>query len=379
VPLKPSAEILFSLSEVLPQEWDILVDPNNPFCTHAFLHTLEHSHSVGGQSGWTPCHIVLRDEKSQEMMAAMPLYLKTHSYGEYIFDWSWADASERAGIPYFPKLVSAVPFTPASGDRLLIHPTLDRNTIEPLLIDLAQQVAEQLEANSIHWLCVDSPNPPSQGLEARETVQFHWNNPNVSTFDEWLALFKSKDRKKMRAERRKAHTGVDRFEVLHGADITQEQIDLIWTCYQDTTTRKWGRPYLTYEFFQSLNQSLADLAIAFVAYKNDQMVAVSLCFKRGQHLYGRYWGTLIEADSLHFELCYHQPIEYCIQHGLSKFEAGAQGEHKLKRGLLPTAVHSWHWLKHPGLHNAVADYLNDERDAIQDNIQVYLQHSPLKS
>ena len=152
--MKPSAEILFSLSEVLPQEWDNLVDPNNPFCTHAFLHTMEQSRSVGGQSGWTPCHIVLRDEESQDLMAAMPLYLKTHSYGEYIFDWSWADASERAGIPYFPKLVSAVPFTPASGDRLLIHPTLDRSTIEPLLIDLAQQVAEIDKMSPETWCVV---------------------------------------------------------------------------------------------------------------------------------------------------------------------------------------------------------------------------------
>ena len=376
--MKHSAEIVPSLEEISPDDWDVLVSPNNPFCTHAFLSTLERSGSVGEKSGWMPCHIIVRDEHSR-LVAAMPLYLKNHSYGEYIFDWSWADASERSGIPYFPKLVSAVPFTPATGDRLLVHPELDRDEMTISLINISQQVAEQLDAYSIHWLCVQNNTAPSKSIECRETVQFHWNNPDVDNFEQWLGLFKSKDRKKMRAERRKAQQSVDQFAILKGAEITQDQIELIWSCYQDTTNRKWGRPYLTYQFFQQLNTSLADIAVAFVAYKEGQMVAVSLCFERGEHLYGRYWGTLIEADSLHFELCYHQPIEYCLQHGLSKFEAGAQGEHKLKRGLLPTSVHSWHWLRHSGLHNAVAEFLQEERNAIKENIALYMRHSPLKS
>ena len=375
MPLKLSVDVLEDLSNISPSEWDALVDKNNPFCTHAFLHALEISGSVGHQSGWLPCHITVRED--QKLVAAMPLYLKNHSYGEYIFDWSWADASERAGIPYFPKLVSAVPFTPASGDRLLIHPSVEREQYSQTLIQVAQQIAHETGAHSIHWLCVNH-DLPSAGLEQRETVQFHWNNPDVQSFDDWLQHFKSKDRKKIRAERRKAHLAIDQIESLSGTQLTSEHISIIWNCYQDTTQRKWGRPYLTRQFFEELNQSLASITRVFVAKKSDAVIAVSLCFERGEHLYGRYWGTLIDADSLHFEMCYHQPIEYCIQQGHTKFEAGAQGEHKLKRGLLPTAVHSWHWLEHPGLHNSVSHFLKEERAAIRNSIQSYLQHSPLK-
>ncbi len=376
MPLKLSVDVLENLSTIAPEEWDALVDENNPFCTHAFLHTLERSNSVGRMSGWLPCHIVIRD--GEQLLAAMPLYLKNNSYGEYIFDWSWADASERSGIPYFPKLVSAVPFTPASGNRLLIHPSVDREEFSSTLIQVAHQIADETGAHSIHWLCVSEPEPPSTGIERRETLQFHWNNPGSTSFDDWLQNFKSKDRKKMRAERRKAQQNVDRIECLSGAELTDEHISIIWECYQDTISRKWGQPYLTREFFEDLNGSLSDITRVFLAHKSGSIVASSLCFERGQHLYGRYWGTVLEADSLHFEMCYHQPIEYCIQKGYSKFEAGAQGEHKLKRGLLPTAIHSWHWLEHPGLHDSVSTFLEDERSAVQSTINYHLQHSPLK-
>ncbi len=350
--------------------------PDDPFCTHAFLVTLESSGSVGGRSGWQPCHVVIKEDNA--LIAAMPLYLKTNSYGEYIFDWSWADASERAGIPYYPKLVSAIPFTPATGDRLLVHPEYSRQELETVLIDVAMQLSEQLNAHSIHWLCIQNSTPPNPNIHRRETLQFHWNNPGVSSFEDWLRLFKSKDRKKMRAERRKAHTGVDRIECVEGIDLTTEQISMIWNCYRDTISRKWGQPYMQKGFFEALKGSLAPLVRVFFAYKNEQIVASSLCFTRGNHLYGRYWGATENIDSLHFELCYHQPIEYCIQRGLTKFEAGAQGEHKLKRGLLATSVHSWHWLEHPGLHHGVGEFLQDEIEATQRSIAHYNAHSPLK-
>ena len=374
--MKPSVDIVPDLSTINSIDWDRLVHPNDPFCTHAFLLTLESSGSVGGRSGWQPCHVVVKE--GDQLIAGMPLYLKTNSYGEYIFDWGWADASERAGIPYYPKLVSAIPFTPATGDRLLVHPEYSRQELEPVLINVAMQLAEQLNAHSIHWLCTSGATPPSPNLHRRETLQFHWNNPDVSSFEDWLQLFKTKDRKKIRAERRKAHCGVDRIECVKGIDLNTEQISMIWNCYRDTISRKWGQPYMKKGFFEALKESLAPLTRVFFAYKNEKIVASSLCFERGKHLYGRYWGATNDIDSLHFELCYHQPIEYCIQHGLTKFEAGAQGEHKLKRGLLATSVYSWHWLEHPGLHHGVGEFLQDEIEATQRNIAHYNAHSPLK-
>ena len=374
--MKPSVDIVPDLSAIAPKDWDALVHPNDPFGTHAFLSTLEASGSVGGRSGWNPCHIVLKE--GDRLIAAMPLYLKTNSYGEYIFDWGWADASERAGIPYYPKLVSAIPFTPASGERLFVHPARERSEIEAILIDVAMQLAEQLNAHSIHWLCVRHQSPPVSSLHRRETLQFHWNNPAVTSFEEWLQLFKTKDRKKIRAERRKAHCGIDRVECVQGKDLTAEQISMIWNCYRDTISRKWGQAYMQEGFFTALRTTLAHLVRVFFAYKKDQIIASSLCFERGKHLYGRYWGATEDIDSLHFELCYHQPIEYCIQHGLTKFEAGAQGEHKLKRGLLATSVYSWHWLEHPGLHHGVGEFLREEIDATQRSIAHYNTHSPIK-
>ena len=377
--MKPSVDILSSISDIDPTHWDALVCPNDPFCTHAFLATLETSGSVGSASGWKPCHILIRSD--ERIVAAMPMYLKNNSYGEYIFDWGWAEASERSGIPYYPKLVSAVPFTPATGKRLLIHPDVEEQSAhwKAVLIDVAKQLADTMNAHSMHWLCTSEPQAPSPTLHRRETLQFHWTNPQVNSFDEWLACFKSKDRKKMRAERRKAHQGVDRIACVHGKDLTEQDISTLWTCYQDTTTRKWGRAYLQHGFFTALNGPLAHLVRVFFAYKEDSIVAVSLCFERGDHLYGRYWGALEDIDSLHFELCYHQPIQYCIENGLQKFEAGAQGEHKLKRGLLATSVYSWHWLEHPGLHQSVGEFLTEEIAGTQANISMYNQHSPLKS
>jgi hypothetical protein len=245
-------------------------------------------------------------------------------------------------------------------------------------MDVAMQLAEQIGAHSIHCLCVRASKPPLSHFHKRETLQFHWNNPGVASFPDWLGLFKTKDRKKIRAERRKAQVGVDQILCVEGKDLSKEQIAMIWHCYRDTTSRKWGRPYMQEGFFQALNGPLANLVRVFFAYKDERIVASSLCFQRGKHLYGRYWGATEDIDSLHFELCYHRPIEYCIQHGLTKFEAGAQGEHKLKRGLLATSVHSWHCLLHPGLHQGVGAFLDEEIKATQHSIQVYNDHSPLK-
>ena len=370
-------DFLESISDVSAIDWDILSDPNDPFTTHAFLNALEKSHSVGSKAGWLPIHVVLY--QGETLCGALPLYLKNHSYGEYIFDWSWAEAAERAGIPYFPKLVSAVPFTPATGPRfLLAHCSKEH---QKKLWEGALYIAQAMEAHSIHLLFL--PEAQANSLQETEfmsrwTHQYHWTNPNVSSFNEWLSLFRSKDRKKIKSERKRAQQSVDKIYHLSGKELTSTHIEALWDFYQKTTSRKWGNPYLTKSFFTRLNQSLSDITIAFFAEKENQLIAGSLCFQRGQHLYGRYWGCKTYNDSLHFELCYHQPIELAIQRGWTRFEAGAQGEHKIKRGLLPTKIYSAHWIKHAGLQQGIERFLSQERTNMALHIERLAKHGPFR-
>ena len=341
---------------------------------------LEKTSAVGQSAGWLPLHIVLRDEEGL-LVGALPLYLKNHSYGEYIFDWSWADASERSGIPYYPKLVSAIPFTPASGNRLLLSDPCSEELAAGLWRGV-QAVIQATKASSVHLLFTPESHHSilnKQSFISRKTSQFHWHNRDYESFDHWLSCFKTKARKNVRAERRKASNAVDRLYWLSGAELTSKHIETIWNFYQDTTSRKWGQPYLPRAFFSELGQSLADLTLVCFAEKDGELVASSLCFQKGEHLYGRYWGCKDKIDGLHFELCYHQPIALCIQQGWKKFEAGAQGEHKLKRGLLPTVTHSLHWLRHQGLHNAISDYCEREANDTERRIQLLQTHSPLKN
>lgn len=396
--MKVTVDILDAISQVSATQWDALLDADEAFATHAFLSTLEKSGSVGQGTGWQPCHIVCRNpENPEELLGAMPLYIKSHSYGEYIFDWQWADGAQRAGIPYYPKLVSAIPFTPATGARLFVSSHLseiEQGTLQSLLLESAVEIAQEIGASSVHWLCVDAKEPPSlegEQILPRQTMQFHWNNPwNAASsntqqdpvvacdFEKWLGLFSSVDRKKIRAERRKAQNAVDKTYCLRGTELTDAHIESIWQSYQDTSSRKWGKPYLTREFFLELSGALADLVWVFFAEKQDRIVAMSLCFQRGRALFGRYWGCLEELDSVHFELCYHQPIELCLQQGWVKFEAGAQGEHKLKRGLLPAPIYSWHWISHRGLSQAIERYIQSETRAVQEEMAYFSQHSPLR-
>ena len=340
---------------------------------------MEASFAVGKQAGWLPLHIGLRDSQ-KKLIGALPLYLKNHSYGEYIFDWAWADASERAGLPYYPKLVSAIPFTPATGSRLLLEDSQNKEYAEQLWQG-ALAVQQATNASSIHLLFTPTEHRDTLSnikLIPRSSLQFHWSNPNISSFEEWLSLFKTKTRKNVRAERRKAKNSVDRIFWLQGSELETKHIETIWSFYQHTSNRKWGQAYLPKAFFQKLNKELAHLTWICFAEKDSQLVAGSLCFQKDQHLYGRYWGCLDFFDSLHFELCYHQPIELCIQKGWQKFEAGAQGEHKLKRGLLARETHSLHWLHHSGLHNAIERYCAQEALETKKQLQYFLQHSPLK-
>ena len=374
--------VIDNISRVRAEEWDALTGASNPFIEHAFLSALEESGSVGGRSGWSPAHVLVRDD-DQRLIGAAPLYVKDNSYGEYIFDWGWAEASQRAGIPYYPKLVSAVPFTPATGRRLLTaDPDQPDPEITTALVAGFQAVADAVEAWSIHLLFTTRAErallAEQHAFLPRTTQQFHWHNAGYESFDHWLSFFRSKDRKNTRRERRRAMESVDRIRVVPGDEVTEAEWRIVRAYYDDTCSRKWGRPYLTDEFFYRLGATLAHRTLVFFAEKGGQVVGSALTFQKGEHLYGRYWGGQPGFRDLHFEVCYHRPIEMCIENGWTLFEAGAQGSHKLKRGLMPAQTFSAHWLRHPGLSEAVADALRREDRAVRRQLAAMVDHGPFR-
>ena len=370
--------ILSSISEIEATQWDSFVSIHDPFARHAFLVALEESKSACDKTGWNPFHIVLQDTTMKSIVGVAPVYLKMHSYGEYIFDWSWAEAAQGAGLPYYPKLVNAIPFTPATGQRFFA----DEERHRQLLWGAMQQLCAQVQASSSHVLFLREQEyteiPADAQTIHRLTYQFHWENPNVENFSEWLSLFRAKSKKNTQQERQKAQANVERIYHLWGEELTEKHIDLLWRFYCDTIDRKWGSPYLTRDFFSTLRTTLADQTLVFFAEKHGEIVASSLCFYRGTHLYGRYWGCAEPIDSLHFELCYHRPIELCLKKGWTRFEAGAQGQHKLKRGLLPSYTYSLHHLQHPGLHQAVARAMKQENNYIEKEVAKQKEYTPFK-
>ena len=372
--------IIERLSEVPAAQWDALVGENNPFIEHAFLSALEESGSVGPGTGWQPAHLLVHD--GGVLVGAAPLYVKGHSYGEYIFDWSWAEASQRARIPYYPKLVCAVPFTPATGRRLLTRgDDPEPAAVEALLAGM-KAVAEAADAWSIHLLFTTEAERAlvsrQHGLIPRTTQQFHWHNDGYTDFDDWLSRFRSKERKKTRKERQKAMAGVDTVYALRGTEMTAKHWTTVRRFYQDTCAKKWGTAYLTPAFFDVAARTLAHRTLAFFAESEGKIIASALMFQKGAHLYGRYWGGRPGFDNLHFELCYHRPIELCIEQGWQRFEAGAQGQHKLKRGLMPALTHSAHWLRHAGLSDAVARAMRQEDVAIRRQVELLTGHGPFR-
>lgn len=350
--------VIHSITDVAPSDWNALTDPNDPFTEHAFLALLEESESVGKTAGWVPVHLLAHRENS--LVGAVPLYLKNNSYGEYIFDWGWAQAAQRAGIPYYPKLVSAVPFTPASGRRLLAH---DDDTIHAL-IDGIHGIAEATNALSIHILfCTQRERyllEKRPEFIGRSTHQFHWDNNAYADFDDWLSQFRSRRRKEVRRERLVPEKMGVTVRTLRGNEISAEQWSQMRRFYERTVQKKHATAYLSDAFFSLGFERLKHTAVLFAAEQNGNPVAASLCFQRGMNLMGRYWGCDVGFESLHFELCYHKPIELCIDNGWTHFEAGAQGMHKLQRGLAPAITHSAHHLRHAGLHNAVAESMKHE-------------------
>jgi hypothetical protein len=354
--------------------------PGNPFVSHAFLHALEESGSATRATGWLPQHLVLEDGAGG-VSACMPCYLKSHSYGEYVFDHAWADAYERAGGDYYPKLQAAVPFTPVTGPRLLVREGPDRTARQALLLQAAATLADRLEASSLH---VTFPTREecelagSLGFLQRNDQQFHWRNEGYATFDDFLGALTSRKRKSIRGERKRAVEGGIEIEWVTGADLTEAHWDAFFAFYMDTGDRKWGRPYLTRGFFEAIGASMADKIVLMMAEKDGRPVAGALNLRGRTTLYGRNWGCLGDFRFLHFETCYYQAIDYAIAHGLERVEAGAQGEHKIQRGYLPVETWSAHWIRDPGFAQAVEDFLRRERAAMRAEIAALGESSPFR-
>lgn len=357
-----TAHVHHAVGEIPAAEWDVLAGSGNPFTSHAFLTLLEESGSVGGRSGWSPLPLVIEDAAGVAA-AALPAYLKGHSQGEYVFDHSWADAWHRAGGQYYPKLQISVPFTPATGPRLLTgeHPALG----VPLL-RVAEQICEQNNLSSAHATFIEPAQLPvfqEAGWLLRTDTQFHWDNDGYASFDDFLGALSSEKRKNLRKERAKAQDGVE-IRQLTGEAIRPEHWDAFWQFYQDTGARKWGRPYLTRAAFDLMGERMADRILLVMAYIGGQPVAGALNFIGSEALYGRYWGAVVDKPFLHFELCYYQAIDAAIALGLARVEAGAQGQHKLARGYKPVPTWSAHYITDPGFRSAVADFLERERQGV---------------
>ncbi len=373
-------KVLRGLAGVSPAAWDALAGADDPFVEHAFLSTLEQSGSVGAKAGWLPVHLTAWDD--ERLVGALPLYLKDHSYGEYIFDWSWADAAHRAGIAYYPKLVSMVPVTPATGRRFLVAPGADRLEVIGTLVAGLQEVAADTDASSIHLLFLTRQERDAvlrlTPYLPRLSMQFHWHNEGYSNFDDFLSRLRASYRKKVRRERRSVAEAGVRVRVVAGEDLGPQEWRHLRCFYRDTCARKGSYPYLTDRFFELGAERLKARAVAVLAHREDRIVAGTLSFEKGRHLYGRYWGCTEDLEMLHFELCYYSLIERAIERGAHRFEAGAQGSHKLGRGMLPTAIHSLHWVADPHLRQAVADFLPREAFAVQRQIDELRSRSPFK-
>jgi hypothetical protein len=374
-----SVTMIEGLTGFPAESWDACADaaggPRHPFVRHAFLQSLEEAGCVSRRAGWTPRHLIARDA-TETVVGALPLYEKTHSYGEYVFDHAWADALHRAGGRYYPKLQTAVPFTPAPGPRLLAASLAVREALAGGAVTLA----EQLRASSWHatfTTAQDQAALTGLGFLPRTGMQFHWVNAGYGAFEDFLSALSSGKRKTIRRERRDALAG-RRIRRLQGREITEADWDFFYACYQDTGARKWGSPYLNRSFFSLIGERMGDELILLIAEEAGRPIASALNVLGGDCLYGRYWGRVAAAPFLHFELCYYQAIDIAIELGLPRVEAGAQGEHKLARGYAPVATTSAHWMANQGLHDAVARYLAAERPAIADEIELLDAYTPFR-
>lgn len=351
----------------------------NPFLTHAFLQALEESGCASRETGWTPYHLVLQE--GDEVLGAVPAYLKVHSQGEYVFDHGWADAFYRAGGEYYPKLQISVPFTPATGRRFLTSPNISREAGIQALAGGLVEVCRRSGASSVHATFLTEQEWDTLGelnYLQRTDSQFHFENKGYESFDDFLGELNSRKRKDIRKERRSALESGIEIEWLTGSDLTEDHWDAFYEFYMDTGSRKWGRPYLNREFFSLINERMAGRILLVMAKREGRYIAGALNFIGSDTLFGRNWGCTEHHPFLHFEVCYYQAIDFAIAHGLKRVEAGAQGAHKLARGYLPTLTRSAHWIAHPGLRDAVAHYLESEREAVEHEAEAMSEHAPFR-
>lgn len=371
----PIARIAAGVTSIAPGDWDACAGRANPFVSHAFLSILEESGSATARAGWQPVPVIV-DDADGRPVAIAPAYAKGHSQGEYVFDHAWADAWERAGGNYYPKLQIAVPFTPVPGPRLLLR----ENGVAPALIAALEAVTDQHGLSSAHATFVGSDQVPlfeQAGWLIRAGTQFHWRNRGYDSFEDFLAGLASRKRKVIRKERAAALEGLTVRHVT-GSDLAEADWDAFWTFYQDTGSRKWGHPYLTRAFFSLLGERMADQVLLILAERHGRPIAGALNLIGGDTLYGRYWGCTEDVPFLHFELCYYQAIDAAIGRHLAKVEAGAQGEHKLARGYEPTPTWSAHYIPNPAFRRAVADFLRREREAVDADREFLAEMMPFR-
>jgi len=357
-----SFEYLKSIDQIDADVWNAICASDYPFLRHEFLAALEHSGSVGGKSGWKTYHLAAY--QNGELVAVMPLYIKTHSYGEYVFDWAWADAYRRYDVPYYPKLLTAIPFTPASGPRLCTVPNINKSELITAIVNDIQDQTNGGQFSSWHLLFPKSEELESwqqTELRPRAGCQFHWFNRDYQNFDDFLSAFTSRKRKSIKRERRRvAEQGIT-LGSLTGDQISDLHIRNFYIFYQATYMKRGQQGYLTLEFFLQLRAKMADQLVLVIAEKDGEPVAAALCLRDANTLYGRYWGCLEEYECLHFETCFYQGIEFCIANGIKRFDPGAQGEHKILRGFEPVKTWSLHWVEHEGFREAIDRFLGQEK------------------
>lgn len=365
-----TVRVVEDLATVSAAAWDVCAGPDNPFVSHAFLQSLEESGSATRETGWLPQHVIIEDS-AHRILAAAPMYMKSHSYGEYIFDHGWASGYERAGGRYYPKLLNAVPFTPATGPRLLIHPAAEPDIADTLVAAMVE-VAKARKVSSLH---VNFPRESEwqrlgeAGFLQRLGRQFHWENEGYKSFDDFLEALNSRKRKQIRRERRDALDGGIEIETLTGDTLKPEHWDVFYRFYMSTSDRKWGSAYLTREFFDLIHQRMAEKIVLIMARKGSRWIGGALNLLGSDTLFGRNWGCNGDYPFLHFEVCYYRAIDFAIARGLKRVEAGAQGQHKIQRGYLPSPTYSAHWIRDPGFARAVADFCARERRAIESEME----------
>jgi predicted N-acyltransferase len=375
-------EVIDRLAAIDPEQWDALTGGGEPFLRHAFLDGLERHGCLGERYGWYPQHILLWGEDRDELLAAAPCYVKTNNYGEFVFDWSWQAAWERQGQGYYPKLVISIPYTPATGPRLLVHPSVpDAQAMRRELLLAAARLADRIGASGVHVLF-----PPAGEIEAfpeserivRTGCQYHWHNQNYSDFDAFLAALNSKRRKTIKRERRRVREAGVVFRVSDGGNAKAEDWRRFHEFYVDTFTKHMGIPTLSEAFFTSTAAALGSQVLLFEALQDEKTIAAALCYRSDDTLYGRFWGCREDLPDLHFETCYYQGIEFCIQQGLQRFEPGAQGEHKIPRGFLPRPTYSLHRILTPGFAPAVRDFCARETHLMQEHCAELMKRSPYR-